>query len=83
MEAIWAETRSLFGSGGPYLFGAAFGAADAMYAPVVARFLTYAPPLTAGSAAYCAAVRAFPLIQEWYAAAAVEPDAWLLAKYED
>ena len=33
IEALWAETRARFGSGGPFLFGAAFNAADAMFAP--------------------------------------------------
>ena len=41
IETIWAECRSRFGAGGPFLYGA-FGAADAMYAPVVSRFRTYA-----------------------------------------
>ena len=40
IEAMWAECRARYGAGGPFLFGA-FGAADAMYAPVVARFHTY------------------------------------------
>ena len=53
------ETRARFGGGGPFLFGAGFTLADAMYAPVVARFLTYRPELSADSDAYCAAVRGF------------------------
>ncbi len=55
-------TRGAHGAGGPFLFGAGFGAADAMFAPVVARFLTYRPELSAGAAAYCEAVRAHPLM---------------------
>ena len=82
IEASWADTRARFGAGGPYLFGAAFGAADAMYAPVVARFLTWRPELTAASAAYCQAVRAHPLVARWYEQAAREPADWLLAEYE-
>lgn len=82
IEAIWTETRQRFGAGGPYLFGAGFGAADAMFAPVVTRLLTYAPDLSDPSAAYCAAVRAHPLVAEWYALAAAEPPAWRLTKYE-
>ncbi len=39
IEALWADTRARFGAGGPFLFGAGFGAADAMFAPVVARLL--------------------------------------------
>ena len=41
IEAIWSDCRARFGQGGPFLFGR-FGAADAMYAPVVARLHTYA-----------------------------------------
>ncbi len=82
VEAIWEETRAAFGGGGPFLFGADFGAADAMFAPVVARFLTYAPGLSDGARDYCAAVRAHPLVDEWYAAAGAEPAGWLLDKYE-
>ena len=47
IEAMWAETRQRFGAGGPFLFGAAFTAADAMYAPVVTRFLTWRPEIGA------------------------------------
>ena len=76
IEAIWREARARFGEGGPFLFGAAFGAADAMYAPVVARFLTYRPQLSAETLAYCEAVRAQPLVARWYDEAASEPAAW-------
>ena len=82
VEALWAETRAEFGARGPYLFGAAFGAADVMFAPVVARLLTYAPPLSDGAQTYCAAVRTHPLVARWYDEAAAEPEAWQLAKYE-
>lgn len=81
IEAIWAE--ALGAHGGPFLFGKAFGLADAMYAPVVTRFLTWAPELTERSRAYIAAVRAHPLMERWYAEAAAEPSAWQLDKYED
>lgn len=82
IEALWARTRGLFGSGGPFLFGPALTAADVMYAPVVTRFLTWQPELSPESRAYCDAVRAHPLVDRWYAAAAREPDAWLLPQYE-
>jgi glutathione S-transferase len=82
IEAIWAETRSRFGAGGPYLFGAEFNAADAMFAPVVARFLTWKPELTAATIAYCEAVRAHKLVAEWYDGAAAEPEDWLIGDYE-
>lgn len=82
IEALWAETRARFGEGGPFLFGADFGAADAMFAPVVARFLSWKPEIGAASAAYCSAVRAHPLVAEWYDGAAAEPADWLIEDYE-
>jgi glutathione S-transferase len=83
IEALWAATRDRFGAGGPFLFGAAFTAADAMYAPVVARFLTYQPDLAPATNAYCQAVRNHPLVTAWYEGAATEPAAWLVEKYEN
>jgi glutathione S-transferase len=82
IEALWADLRARFGAGGPFLFGPAFGAADAMFAPVVARFLTWRPELSDAAAAYCGAVRAHPLVADWYDRAAGEPEAWKLAEYE-
>lgn len=82
IEAIWREARARYG-GGPFLFGADFTLADAMYAPVVARLLTYRPEIGADTAAYCTAVREFAPVAAWYEAAAREPAAWRLAKYED
>ena len=82
IEALWRETRAAFGAGGPFLFGAAFNLADAMYAPVVTRFLTFQPNLADDTKAYCAAVRAHPLMVEWYELAAGEPVEWRLAHYE-
>jgi glutathione S-transferase len=83
IEALWAETRDRFGAAGPFLFGAAFNAADAMYAPIVARFLTYQPDLTPATNAYCQAVRNHPLVAAWYEGAGTEPAAWLVEKYEN
>ena len=83
VEAVWAETRRDFGDGGPFLFGAAFGGADAMYAPVVARLLTFRPEVSTATTAYCEAARAHPLVAAWYDAVALEPDAWLVAAYEN
>src|SRR5579864_7207763 len=45
IEALWADTRHRFASGGPYLFGDALTAADVMYAPVTTRFLTWRPEI--------------------------------------
>ena len=79
IEALWREARQ----GTTFLYSNQFGAADAMYAPVVARLLSYRPELAADSRAYCHAVREHPLVAEWYEAAAREPVAWRLAHYED
>jgi glutathione S-transferase len=83
IEDLWAATRARFGGGGSFLFGAAFGAADAMFAPVVARFLGWKPEISAETAAYCAAVREHPLVAEWYDGAMAEPDDWLIEEYEN
>jgi len=81
IEALWAEC--LAAHGGPYLFGDHFTLADAFYAPVVARFLTWQPQLTETSMAYLEAARAHPLMVAWYDAAKAEPAEWLLDKYEN
>lgn len=81
IEAIWA--KALGAHGGPFLFGTEFTLADAMFAPVVARFLTWQPELSATTRGYCAAVRGHPLVARWYAEAAAEPAAWLLSNYEN
>jgi glutathione S-transferase len=82
VEAIWAEARAEFGEDGPYLFGERFTGADIMFAPVVARFLSYGPPLSDASLDYCRAVRTQPQVDAWYRAAAEEPEAWRVTKYE-
>jgi glutathione S-transferase len=79
IEAMWADCRARFGQGGAFLFGR-FGAADAMYAPVVARLHTYGVDLGATTRAYMDAVMALPAWREWYAAALKEP--WVLAEDE-
>ena len=81
VEAIWAEAITAHGE--PFLMGAEFGAVDAMYAPVVARFITWKPALSTTSQRYMAAVRAHPLVARWYDEAAIEPAEWLLDRYEN
>jgi glutathione S-transferase len=70
--ALWRDCRRRFGAGGPYLFGA-LTIADAMYAPVVSRFRTYAVALDVDAQHYCDAVWTWPALQEWAAAAQREP----------
>ena len=69
---IWEACLSEFG--GPFLFGAGRCMADAMYAPVVTRFLTYDVKLPAASASYCKRIMAMPEMQEWVSAAQAEPE---------
>jgi glutathione S-transferase len=73
IATLWAECRAQFGAGGDLLFGA-FSAADAFYAPVVMRFMTYAPALPEPARAYCAAVQRLASVQAWMAAGRAEPD---------
>jgi len=75
IDALWTDCRARFGHGGPFLFGA-FGAADAMYAPVASRFETYAIEVSASSRAYMSAILALPAFVEWKAAGLREP--WVL-----
>jgi glutathione S-transferase len=79
IEAMWTDCRTRYGASGPFLFGA-FGAADAMYAPVVSRFHTYAVEVNAVARAYMDAAMALPAWGEWRAAALKEP--WVLAEDE-
>ena len=57
---IWRECFAA--SKGPYLFGKEPCMADAMYAPVVTRFLTYDVKLDPRCAAYCKTIMAMPLM---------------------
>jgi glutathione S-transferase len=79
IEALWTHCRDRFGAGGPFLFGG-FGAADAMYAPVVARFRTYGVGVGETPKAYMDAVTALPAWKEWQAAALKET--WVFAEDE-
>jgi len=72
VEIIWQECLAKYG--GPYLFGAKPCMADAMFAPVVTRFITYDVPLDAACVAYCDTIMALPAMKEWVAAAEAEPD---------
>jgi glutathione S-transferase len=58
---------------GPYLFGERLSVADAMYAPVVTRFLTYDVALGERAARYCRDIMAWHDMAEWVAAAKEEP----------
>jgi len=69
---IWSECLATYG--GPFLFGQQRGMADAMYAPVAARFLIYDVKLNKECFVYCQTIMAMPEMKEWVAAAKLEPD---------
>jgi glutathione S-transferase len=71
--AIWNEC--IEASGGPFLFGAQYTVADAMYAPVCTRFLTYDVALDEVSATYTDHILALPDMIEWTQAATEEQGA--------
>jgi glutathione S-transferase len=71
IEEIWADCRKRYGRSGPYLFGA-FCAADAMFAPVVHRFRTYAIAVTKETQVYMDTVMALPAFAEWTKAGLAE-----------
>lgn len=78
VDTIWSETRERFGVRGDFLFGD-WSAADAVYAPVVTRFITYNLPRSEIAQAYMDAVIAHPLMVKLAEEAAAEP--WWI-KYE-
>ena len=71
IQQIWTECRAKYGGQGPYLFGA-FTGADAMYAPVIHRFRTYAIEVTPTVRAYMDTMLANAAFQEWTKAALAE-----------
>ena len=69
---IWRDCLAEWG--GPWLFGAHPSVADAMYAPVVTRFLTYDVPLDADCLCYADQVMGWAPMAEWVASAREEPE---------
>ena len=72
ITTIWRECLAAYR--GPYLFGETLTIADAMYAPVVTRFITYDVQLDNDCTAYYERILALPQMIEWCAAAMQEPD---------
>ncbi|MEA2975618.1 MAG: glutathione S-transferase [Alphaproteobacteria bacterium] len=79
IEEMWNDSRARFGKNGPFLCGA-FGAVDAMYAPIVSRFHTYKIEGGATARTYMDAVMALPAWTDW--AAAARSEAWVLPHCE-
>jgi glutathione S-transferase len=72
IREIWQEC--LEASGGPYLFGDHPTMADAMYAPVCTRFVTYGVEMNGILAKYCSTILGMPAMCEWIEAAEGEPN---------
>jgi glutathione S-transferase len=79
IEEIWLDCRERYGRRGPFLFGA-FTAADAMFAPVVHRFRTYAIEVAPQAKAYMETMMALPAFAEWTQAGLAET--LVIAKFE-
>ncbi|TWI02696.1 glutathione S-transferase [Luteimonas cucumeris] len=73
IQDLWRDLRASHGAGGPFLCGA-FGIVDAMFAPVVMRFIGYGVELDDQAHAYADAIRALPAFAEWLAAAHAESE---------
>lgn len=72
IEAIWEDCLSRYG--GPFLFGARPTIADAMYAPVTRRFITYAVAVSPACQAYCDTIDQWEPMRQWLEAARAEPE---------
>ena len=68
---LWEDL--LAAHGGPMLFGE-FSVADAYFAPVCMRLVTYGLPVSAPVAAYIERVQALPAVQAWITDALAEQD---------
>lgn len=71
IQEIWLECRARHGKLGPFLFGR-FGGADAMFAPVVYRFRTFAIDAAPEVQAYMNTMMALPAVEEWTKAGLAE-----------
>ena len=69
---IWRECLDTWG--GPWLFGRQPSVADAMYAPVVTRFRSYGVAVDSACETYCVHIMDWGPMQEWIAAALLEPE---------
>jgi len=77
--SLWAEARSRFGQGGPFLFGT-YSAADIFYAPVVSRFITYGVGVPKFAQTYMEAMWEHEWMKQWVEAAGEED--WVIESFE-
>ncbi len=73
IQALWAEARAKFGSGGAFLYGK-FSVADAYFAPVVLRFSTYDVKGSPVVAEYMKSMLSHPSMQQWIADSKAETE---------
>ena len=71
VRELWREARAQHAAQGPFLFGT-FSIADAMYAPVSLRFLSYSVELDAVERAYVQTLLELAPMRAWLAEAATE-----------
>ena len=71
VQQLWRELRERHGAGGEFLCGA-FSIVDAMFAPVVSRFLSYGVPMDATAQAFADAIQGLDAWREWRAAGEAE-----------
>ncbi|CCD93885.1 putative glutathione S-transferase (GST) [Bradyrhizobium sp. ORS 375] len=79
IEDIWRDCRARYGAGGPFLFGR-FSGADAMFAPVVTRFQSFAVPVAADTRAYMETMMAMPAFAAWVQDGLAET--WIIDRVE-
>jgi glutathione S-transferase len=77
--ALWADCRTRFGRGGAFLFGQ-YTLADAFFAPVATRLITYGVKLEGGANEYVRSLVGTPAMQEWMDKARKEP--WAMPEYD-
>jgi glutathione S-transferase len=73
IQALWSGARRAFGGNGAFLFSE-FGAADAFYAPVATRFVTYGVELKGAARDYQQALLDSPGVRDWSAEAVKETE---------
>jgi glutathione S-transferase len=77
IDTLWNRLRDAHGGDGPWLCGQ-YCLVDAMFAPVVLRFVTYGAQISPGAQAYLQTTLADPILQEWLQAGQSEP--WVLSQ---
>lgn len=73
VQQLIEECRSSHSNEGPWLFGS-FSIADAMYVPVISRFVTYGVELDPAVCEYTETAMNDPKVAQWYGAAKEEPE---------